>query len=661
MATDFFERQAAARKSTAWLVAMFGVGALAVVGFTSALSVFAIAASQEGPIENAITSPDFPWQAPLGVAAGTLALVGGGSAFKMAMLRAHGGAGVAEGLGGKRLDPGSANPTERRLLNVVDEMAIASGVPAPPVFLLDERGINAFAAGYSPSDAVIGVTRGCVESLSRDELQGVVAHEFSHILNGDMRMSIRMIGVLHGILLLGLIGQIIVRVILNSGIRIDSQRNSKEGAGAGVMILAVLVAAICLIVVGSVGSFFGGLIKAAVSRQREFLADASAVQFTRNPGGIAGALKRILASVGGSRLRHPRAAELSHMYFSRGVWEGFSSLMATHPPLEKRIRAIEPTWDGTVGEPVAGVGDVAAEGASRFAGGRADELDRAPVGAVEHASQHVGDPRREHRQYAVEMLALAPEGLLNAARETYSARAVVFVLLLDRNPAARKKQLAILAEHIDEGLRLVVKRLMPDADALDARLRLPLIDLTLPALAAMSDRQYQQFTRSFKALVMADETIGLFEWTLSRVLLRHLRPKFEAVRDPRVEFSGLAQVAAPLSVLMSTLAYAGQRGADAERAFRAAAEKLPGVSIRLLPEGSCGLDPLRQALDVLSRTTERIRGQVIDAAAAAICVDRQVTVVEAELLRGVSDLLDCPMPPLLAGQQIVDAPATAAR
>ncbi|MGL4512299.1 MAG: M48 family metalloprotease [Lacipirellulaceae bacterium] len=659
MATDFFERQAAARSTTAWLVAMFGLGAGAVVVTVTAIAALAVAGSRDRDITvQSFQSGDYPWQAPIGVGLGTLALVGGGSLFKTAMLRAGGGTGVAESLGGKRLDPGSADPTARRLLNVVDEMAIASGVPSPPVFLLDEPGVNAFAAGYSPSDAVIGVTRGCVESLSRDELQGVIAHEFSHILNGDMRMSVRMIGVLHGILLLGLVGQIIVRTIFNSGIRVSSGRSDGKGGGAAAAVLIVLAIGAALIVIGSIGSLVGGLLKAAVSRQREYLADASAVQFTRNPGGIGGALKRILASAGRGWLKHPRAAEMSHMYFAQGVWEGFTSLMATHPPLERRILAIEPTWDGSL--PAFGdrLADVGVEGAAGFAGGHAHELDRAPVAAVEHASEHVGDPQELHRRYAREMLAIAPEGLLNATRETYSARAVVFALLLDRDETVRAKQLAALTEHVDEGLLLVVRRLTPDADALDARLRLPLVDLTLPALAGMTPRQYQKFTRSFQALVLADEKIGLFEWALAQILLRHLRPKFEAVRERRVELRTLGQLAEPLATLLSTLAHAGQRGADAERAFKAAAARLEGVSLRLRPDSACGLDPLREALEVLSKTTEVVRGNVIDAAAAAICVDRQVTVVEAELLRGISDLLDCPMPPLLAGQKIVDAPAS---
>ncbi len=285
MATDFFERQSAARRNTAWLIAMFLLAAFSIVASTFVVVLFATQQLQ-GP-SRALGGPNNSpgLELPLLAAGGALAMVAGGTLFKVVELRASGGTGVAARLGGHRLDPGDTKAGERRLLNVVEEMAIASGVPVPPVFLLEESGINAFAAGYSTSDAVIGVTRGAVEQLSRDELQGVIAHEFSHILNGDMRMSIRLIGILHGILLLGLTGRILLRSMAYSG------RGSSRDRGNGILLM--LGIGVALLILGFVGTFLGGLMKAAVSRQREYLADASAVQFTRNPGGIAGALERI--------------------------------------------------------------------------------------------------------------------------------------------------------------------------------------------------------------------------------------------------------------------------------------------------------------------------------------------------------------------------------
>jgi Zn-dependent protease with chaperone function len=396
MATDFFERQSAARRSTKWLVVLFSFAVVAIVGIVFLASLAAVGgfkqyasqATTSSSVESPLSDVDYTnlqWEVPLGACAVTLLLIGGGSLFKIAQLNG-GGTTVAESVGGMRIAPNTTDPLERRLLNIVEEMALASGVPVPPVFMLpEEQGINAFAAGYSPSDAVVAVTRGTAEQLSRDELQGVVAHEFSHILNGDMRLNIRLIGLLHGILLLSLVGRILFRMTAYSGRR----RSKNDSAGA------ILVVGLVLIIIGSIGALMGNLIKAAVSRQREFLADASAVQFTRNPGGIAGALKRIGAAIKGSLLKHPNAAEMSHLYFGQGVWEGFSGLMATHPPLKKRILRLEPNWDGKYPETPATPAAIAElAGMAGFVGGAVNTV---PLEVVAHAAEQVGYPTEIHR------------------------------------------------------------------------------------------------------------------------------------------------------------------------------------------------------------------------------------------------------------------------
>lgn len=651
MATDFFDRQAAARRSTTWLLGAFAVAVVVLVGAVFAVTSSVVATQQDVSSLNVQT---FPWQVPLGAAGGTLALVGGGSLFKVASLRAGGGRGVAESLGGRRLvRDTTSDPSERRLLNVVDEMAIASGVPSPPVYLMDESAINAFAAGYSPSDAVIGVTRGCAEKLSRDELQGVIAHEFSHILNGDMRMSIRMIGVLHGILLLGLIGRMVLDVVFHSGAYYDSRRSGSDDSGKGGSgVLVMLAIGAALLVIGSIGSFMGGLIKAAISRQREYLADASAVQFTRNPGGIAGALKRILSNSGAGRLRHPRAAELSHMYFSQGVWEGFTSLMATHPPLPKRIRALEPNWDGALPSPNAGVGGATTEGASGFAGGVPPKT--APtVQQLDNAVDQIGDPVEAHRRYAAELIAALPDEVRAAAGDPSTAQAVVYSLLLDRDPGVRANQRQALESMINPHLlHFLFDRLADPIDKLDNRLRLPLIDLSLPSLAAMSFPQYQRFCRAFNALVVADSRLSLFEWTLSQVLLRHIRPQFERVRSPRLQHKTLYPLGRECGVLLSTIAHACGDEAGSAAGYAAGRAQLKEAPPAMLPAAACGLDDLRAALEQIALAAAHQRGRVVDAAAEVICADNRVTVAEAELLRGIADLLDCPMPPLLPGQSV---------
>src|SRR4029079_17327456 len=337
MATDFFQRQSDARRNTKWLVVMFVLAVIGIVATTMLATAILVGIMQQRSDgqRGRVAHQPTPWQPAVVGGVAALGLIIGGSLFKIAQL-ARGGTVVAERLGGRRVYPNTTDLTERRLLNVVEEMALASGVPVPAVFLLsEEMGINAFAAGHTPSDCVVGVTRGCAPQLTRDQLQGVIAHEFSHILNGDMRLDLRLMGVLYGILIMGLTGRELLRWAAYGGGRSSNSRRDNGG-------LYLLAIGLTFMVVGFLGMLFGNLIKAAVSRQREFLADASAVQFTRNPEGIAGALKRIGAAVFGSKLVAPRAAEASHMYFA----EGISTLFASHPPLNKRISCIDPQWDG---------------------------------------------------------------------------------------------------------------------------------------------------------------------------------------------------------------------------------------------------------------------------------------------------------------------------
>lgn len=655
MATDFFERQATARRNTWWLVAMFIVAVVVLVG--TAVGVAAFAAGGMRFDGDSLHDGDgtYPWPIPAGAGAAALTLITGGSLFKLAEL-SRGGTVVAERLGGKRVYPNSTDFTEKRLLNVVEEMALASGVPVPPVFLLDrEKGINAFAAGFSPSDAVIGITRGCAEQLTRDQLQGVIAHEFSHILNGDMRLNIRLIGVLHGILLMGLVGrELLFAMGRGGGAAQRRSSDDRDGGGGGQGALILLLIGLTFMAIGFMGVFFGNLIKAAVSRQREYLADSSAVQFTRNPEGIAGALKRIGSAVFGSRLATPQASEASHMYFSEGV----SALFATHPPLAKRIRRLDPQWDGTY--PPALDEQVTAfetDRAAGFVGAEARGPDDAalfakqvPAEVVEQAAQHVASPREIHQRYVAELIEAMPGPIVASVREPYGARAVIYATLLDRNENIRAIQLHALEQFAEQPVYELTRKLLPHADRLDVRARLPLVDMSLPALRALSRNQYQQFTDCFVKLVQADQRLGLFEWTLHQILLRHLRPQFESARPPTIEYWGLQRLGEPCSVLLSALARASQ--SDDQAAFDNGARQIPEVAVQLLAREDCTLSRLNVALRALSQVAVKQRLRLVDACAACICADAEVRVQEAELLRAICDMLDCPMPPLLPGQDV---------
>jgi hypothetical protein len=509
------------------------------------------------------------------------------------------------------------------------------------VYLLDESSINAFAAGYSPSDAVIGVTRGAVDNLSRDQLQGVIAHEFSHILNGDMRMNIRLIGILHGILMLHLIGRVLVRMLRYSG---RSRRGGKDG-GAQV-ILVILAVGVTLLLLGWLGHVIGGMIKAAVSRQREFLADASAVQFTRNPAGIGGALKTIGAIANGSLIEHPSAEVASHMYFAKGLYEGFTGLMATHPPLEKRILAIDPTWDGKypkVHAPTAtGSAGPAFPGAARFAEPANNEI---PVAEIIDTANNVGAPQEVHREYAAQLVSEIDADLVAAAHEPYSARALVFALLLDNDPGIRRRQLAGIAKLSEAHLVTTTQTLARLTDRLADRARLPLLDMTLPALRSMSPPQYLAFMRTFSQLAAADDRHTVFEWTLAQILIRHLKPHFVSVQSPVTLYYSLKGLKRSISILLSTMARVGHGKEWIQPAFDAGKNKIGNVEVMLLPAQECTLTSLSESVKKLSRATAKLRGRLVDACAVTIAADGHVVVKEAELLRGIADLLDCPVPP----------------
>ena len=445
---DFFDRQTRARRNTKLLVVYFvcGVALLILAVYAAALLIFAGAgASHQHRYGEEASIALWQPQLFLGVAVGTLAVIAMGSGFKTLEL-AQGGSAVATSLGGRLVDPNTSDPDERKLLNVVEEMAIAAGLPVPQVYVLpDERGINAFAAGHSTSDAVVAVTEGSIRLLTRDELQGVIGHEFSHILNGDMRLNLRLMGIIFGILCLAVIG----RVLLYTRGRSSKDKNPLPLLG------------LALIVIGWIGVVFGRLIQAAVSRQREFLADASSVQFTRNPAGLAGALKKIGGLSYGSKLEAASRGEASHMFFGNGMGESFFHLMDTHPPLAERIRAIDPSFDGTFprgGHGRGGTGSPAGVARctpdrpfrSRSRACRARQAGLAGLRAADHCRPgRDGQHRQSHyRAPALRRGTCAvaiPASLQAAAREGLGASTLVYALLLSDDEAVRDKQLDELA------------------------------------------------------------------------------------------------------------------------------------------------------------------------------------------------------------------------
>jgi Zn-dependent protease with chaperone function len=652
MVTDFFQQQDTARRKTAVLVVYF---ALAVLTLIALIYLLCVVLFDVLPNDADAAASLWQWWDPqlfLIVVAGVLLVVGGGSLMKTVELAA-GGKTVALMLGG-RLVPGEATePRQRRLLNVVEEMSIASGVPTPPVYVLpQETGINAFAAGHAPGDAVVAVSQGCLEYLTRDELQGVVAHEFSHILNGDMRLNIRLLGLIYGIMVLSLIG----RILMNSAGRGRSSRDegrSQQG---------LLLLGLGLFVLGLAGAFFGRLIQAAASRQREFLADASAVQFTRNPDGIGGALKKIGGLVEGATIANPRAEEVSHMFFADAFVHRLSDLFATHPPLTERIKRLDPQFDGKypVVRPLpVGPEETKVPRADR----RPPILGRLPRAAAafagasaeaQAAASRVGTVSPPEVSYAEAMHADIPEPLRSAAQEPFTARALIYALLLDSREAVRTGQLAQLqraAEPRDYELTLRLAepvRQLPDAA------HLPLVDMTIPALRQMSPRQHQVFRDQVEGLIHADHQVSIFEYALHCMLNRYLDADFRRVR-PRARYGSATKLAPRVATVLSRLAWEGQPEEESARtAFEAGMRVYLGGELgpyRLLPPAQCPLAEFDAALRVLAEATPDIKRRVVVSGATCILADRQVTVREGELLRAISATLGCPMPPLYIGEK----------
>ena len=635
---DFFQAQDSARRNTTRLVIFFTLAVLSLIVITNLLVMVLfgfIETSEEGVTLNAIAT-QFDWQVFLVVSAAVLMVILGGSAYKTMALSA-GGTAVAESLGGRLISHNTSDLHERKALNVVEEMAIASGTPVPPVYLLErEQGINAFAAGFTPGDAVIGLTRGTITYLTREELQGVIAHEFSHILHGDMRLNIRLIGILHGILLIGLIGYIVLR-----SVRGGSNKNAGAMMGLGVGLL----------VIGFTGTFFGNLIKASVSRQREFLADASAVQFTRNNIGIAGALKKIGGYTPGSELDTPEAPTMSHAYFSSGVSSFMQSMFATHPPLDVRITRVDPSWDGVFAPVTREVSEDERSRGQTTQASTTGAMKTAAAGAV-IASQildSIGQTSPEQLDYAVSLVNDIPTAIRDAVHDPYSARAIIYCLVIDdKQVNIRDKQLHRLRELGDAGIFDLVEKLLSAVKALDIRYRLPLIDMTLPSLRLLSKEQYLLFKKNLLFLIQADNRIDLFEWSLQKILFHHLDSEFDRPGKKVAKFGSYNSVKKHIDVLISMLVYASVADkAEIKAAFANAEQELGLTNLVLLSREQINLKNLDWAVENLALLKPLLKPRLLKACLIVITQDQKYSPDEMELIRAIGDVLDCPVPPYL--------------
>ncbi|WP_213996068.1 M48 family metallopeptidase [Arsukibacterium sp.] len=613
MATNFFSQQDLARRNTRILVTLFSLAVVLLLLLTNALVLVGLGFVDLQNVDSSAVERGLPWPTIFFISIGVITAVGIAVLVKWQQLKG-GGKVVAVSLGGNRIDGASDDPLERRLLNVVEEMAIAANVPVPPVYLLPEKGINAFAAGYSPGDAVIGVTRGCIEQLNRDELQGVVAHEFSHILNGDMRMNIRMIAILNGILFLGHAGYYMLRAG-STGRGTISRSSSGRNKNAG----GVLAIALGLVVIGYVGSFFGNLIKAAVSRQREYLADASAVQFSRNPRGIAGALKRIGAHSAGTRINNRNADENSHLFFGEAI-SRWASIFATHPPLEQRIKRLEPHWNGKFPSAI-------------------NQVEAATESPAAQATSNT----MPDKQAIIHAVAALPMLLVQNSRQPLQAQAIVCAMLL-RHADYEAEQIKLIKELGSLELLQQVDQLIDAVQALTLPLQVQLLQRIVPALKTLNHDQFVQFEQLIVALTAVDKHLSLPEWLvihfIDHTVASHFKPKPQIQRTRQTDF---ARLQTPALHLLAAVAKAAGEPQACQQAWRAGLNALALADTTPMPDGD--FSELSSCIDRLLGAAPLLKQHLWHALLAAVAADKLETQTEQALLTALALMLEMPWQP----------------
>ena len=632
---NFFQQQDQARKQTRWLIFAFILAILAIV---VAIDIIVLIVMGMTPAEDGT----LPLLGPqllkdnlsllAGTSIATVAFISLASLFKSASLRGGGGK-VARDLGGTLVDSDTRDIKRRRLRNVVEEIALASGVPVPEIYVLEhEAGINAFAAGFTPSDAAVAVTRGTLEKLDRDELQGVIAHEFSHILNGDMRINIRLMGTLFGILLLALIGR---RILIHSHF---AGRSSRDKSG-----LVVILLAAGLTIVGYIGLFFGRWIKAAVSRQREYLADASAVQFTRDPEGIGGALKKIAVYSDGSYL-NADTEELSHMLFGDGQK---MMLFSTHPPLNDRISRIDPGFRPEELDRLAARIQNEQLRAAKTEAREVKQAAKKDRGMFDAGSviDQIGKPDWERMLMAAAIAASIPDNINQAAHSTEWAPEVLFFTLLDQNPEVMEQQLLMIAQLMGTDSEAQVSALLDASGLPRPEQRLPLLEMAFPALKRRPPDYVSKVLGTVNALIEADGRVDVFEYLLAKVITQHM---WESQNPQSVKAAGpklLKNFGAEAVQVMAILASHGHHDSvAAEAAFQAGIQSLDDISADAMPNLENWVEALDVALPKLDRLKSAEKEKLVRAMTHVVLQDGRLLPTELELLRVICDLIHVPLP-----------------
>ena len=608
---NFFRAQDEARGRTTKLVVLLVLAILVLTG-----TLYVLAVLGQGKL---FAHGEHEWFQPklfMATSGVALLVILGGSLLRIAELSKGGGA-IAERLGGRLVGATTKDASERRYLNVVQEMALASGLPVPLCYVIDgDETINAFAAGNSPQDAAVGVTRGALRNLTRDELQGVIAHEFSHIGNGDMKLNLRIIGAIAGLTALAQLGYIFFRLA-----------GSVRGKNSAPIALAMVLTGVVVLLIGSGGILFGKIIQAAVSREREYLADASAVQFTRNPLGLASALRKVAGLSGAQREASSAELEAQHMFFAGSA--GFlESLFSSHPPIGERIRRVDPAFDGHIPDvtPVAVAADD--EPVSGLSGRAVATLPPLPTPARTV-------PTDLQIQDSVGFRGVIPGALREASEDPVSAMAVVLGLILRHDPAQRAAQLA-QAESLAGGeVVREVRRLDALLRAVPAGSRVALLDLSMPALRQLSHAQEAAFKQALERAGYEAED-GLIVLLIQASIRRYLS-RWDMNVTPR---SGDLAAACGL-VLSAVVQTSGEDPAAQGRAYVLGAGVLgiAGLSPTMVPSASVDLAKVDEALAVIAGQTVPARRQFVRAIGAAMLHDGRAEPAEIEIVRAVADSL----------------------
>jgi Zn-dependent protease with chaperone function len=637
---NFFDVQDKARRTSRRLVFLYILSTAMIVAGVALIVSYALYGVSD-PNQAFSMSHFFAAQAPvlIGTAVATALFIGGATLVKTMQLSSGGGR-VAQQMGGTLVSPDTRDPLRSRLRNVVEEMAIASGVPVPEIYVLEqEMGINAFAAGYAPGDAAVAVTRGTLELLDRDELQGVIGHEFSHILNGDMRINIRLMGVLFGIMALGLMGRMVFR-----GVRFSSI-TSKRGKGGGV----ILIIGLGLIILGAIGVFFARLIKSGVSRQREFLADASAVQFTRQSDGLAGALKKIGGYEEGSMIKSADPEEVSHMLFGTG--SKLSGMFATHPPLGDRIRALDPSFQES-DYPRVQLRDrnVASEtGVDQRAAGIAAATSAMAAGVSPGSiSESVGQPSEEHVAFARRVRQSMPEKLYDAAHSSEMSYLLVIALILDSRTETLEHQITLLTGKLGEQRTRLIQEFYAELQKAGPEYRLPLLEIAFPALRQRPAPQLNFLLKLTAGVIEIDGEVELHEFCFYRVLATNLRQGMQPSKGRKHKRAGRKAVRdAAVHLLRIVARYGHANDADAATAFRAGLSQFGSWGDDYAYEKAVvpTTSDLEKSLDQLVALNAEGRQMLLDSVTTVVLHDEELTVPEAELVRTICASLEIPLPP----------------